>query len=117
MASPSSRVRSRFALYAWSGAPDSTTVALLPRGLGAMALPPPFMPSATPPRITWNNLGNPRRLGAATRTSQPAPSIVFSRATGVRHPATLTLQGIIEDDTSGSVEGISVTNAIILRVQ
>ncbi|MBI1852067.1 MAG: PD40 domain-containing protein [Planctomycetes bacterium] len=116
VANPSNRMSARFVLYAWSGEGDPTTVAILPRGLGTMALPPPFVPSVNPPRITWNNLGRPRILGAATRVSRPAPSIVFSRATGVRHAATLTLQGLIEDDAAGSAEGLSVTNAIVLRV-
>jgi Tol biopolymer transport system component len=116
MTTPSSRPRARFALWAWIAEPDPSTLAALPQGIGSMVFAPPFAEASRPPNAVWNNLGRSRRLGAATRSSRPAPSIVFDRATGARNPATVALQGIVEDDAAANPLGISVTNAIVLRI-
>ncbi|MBI1854014.1 MAG: hypothetical protein HYR85_27060 [Planctomycetes bacterium] len=114
MAQPTGQLRARFALYAWPGEPTASTLASLPRHVGAMVFPPPFAGGS--PRVVWNNVGRVWALGVPTLPSTPAPSIVFRRAS-TPAPVTLTLQGIIEDDGSQSATGLSVTNAVILRVR
>jgi hypothetical protein len=55
MIAPSSRVEAHFVLYMWGRAPNELTRTLLPRGLGAMALAPPFAGGV--PHAIWNNVG------------------------------------------------------------
>jgi Tol biopolymer transport system component len=117
MTAPSSRTQSRFALYAWIGVPDARSLTALPRNLGFVVFPPPFAGGAPQPSVIWNNAGRPAGLGAATLPSQPAPSIVVSRASGFPHRANVALQGLVEDDASVTGLGWSVTNAVLLRVQ
>src|SRR5262249_3652563 len=109
-----SRTRARFALWGWIAEPGPAA-ATLPRGIGSMALAPPFAGGRLVPNATWNNFD--ARLGAPTRASLPAPSIAFDRATGARNPATVVLQGLIEDDASSTPDHVSVTNAIVLRIR
>ncbi|MBI3847900.1 MAG: IPT/TIG domain-containing protein [Planctomycetes bacterium] len=114
---PSSRVQSRDVVYAWLGAPDGSTLTMLPRGLGAMVFPTPFAGSVPQPSAIGNTLGHHSTLGAPTFSSSPAPSELIRRAIGPRRPVTITFQGLIEDDGSSIPEGISVTNAVILIVR
>jgi Tol biopolymer transport system component len=114
MTAPSTLSQARFALYAWLRAPNASTLTPLPRDLGAMVIAPPFL-GRTPP-VVWNNLGYRRVLGAPTLPSRPAPAIVF-RSEGSARPITFTLQGFIEDGGSPIPEGISVTNAVIARIE
>jgi IPT/TIG domain-containing protein len=110
---PPSRSTARFAIYAWGRAPDAATRTDLPRGLGAMCLPPPFVGGA--PRVVWNNAGHRATLGAPTLPSTPAPSILVSR-NAVPAPIVFTIQGVIQDDASAHPSGWSVTNAVVTRV-
>ncbi len=115
MARPSSNSSTtHFALYAVIGPPNEGGIATLPRNVGTMAFPPPFMGGQ--PRAIWNNAGFRAILGAPTLPSNPAPSIVFRRTSGASRPVTLTFQGLIEDDGSSIPERWSVSNAVILRV-
>ncbi|MBI1851940.1 MAG: PD40 domain-containing protein [Planctomycetes bacterium] len=114
---PSTRGVARFVLYGWMGAPDPAAPVSLPRGLGAMVFPPPFVGPSPQLRAIFNNLGFRRVLGSPTLASQPAPSTVLRRARGFRSPATITFQGLIEDSASASAAGISVTNSVILSIR
>lgn len=111
---PSSRSSARFAAYVWARSPGAATVRRLPRDVGSMAFPPPFL-GGSPPGI-WNNLGYPRTLGRATFPSRPAPSVLF-RSQGLPSAVVVTMQGLIEDDASASGSGFSVTNAVVLRIE
>ncbi|MBI3848614.1 MAG: hypothetical protein HY292_28600 [Planctomycetes bacterium] len=51
-----------------------------------------------------------------TTPSTPAPAIVLSRASGSPIPIDVTLQGLIEDDGAANSRGVSLTNAMIVRV-
>jgi IPT/TIG domain-containing protein/pre-peptidase len=117
MSTPSSRPSARYVLYGWVGAPSPSTLAVLPRNLGGMVLPPPFVPASPHPVVIFNNIGARQTLGAPTLPSRPAPAIVLQRSHGVGVPATATLQGIIQDDASTIPEHWSVTNAVILNVR
>jgi Tol biopolymer transport system component len=113
MVQPSSRASARFAMYAWGRAPRASTLAALPRGVGSLVFPPPFLGGA--PAVVWNNVGRSATLGAPTMSSQPAPSVLF-QTSGSPTAVTVTLQGLIEDAASPSGTGFSVTNAIVLRI-
>ena len=110
---PTTRTTARFVLYGWIGLPDATTAAGLPRTLGFMVFPPPFVARQPQPRVIWNNAGHPGILGLPTIASRPAPSLVI-RTTGSPVPSTVALQGLIEDDASQSA-GWSVTNAVVVE--
>ena len=111
---PSSRQTARYVLYLWGRAPTAATRTPLPGGVGSMVLAPRFLGGLSP--IVWNTLGHRAVLGAPTYPSRVAPTVVF-RSAAPATPVTLTLQGIIEDDGSQSAVGLSVTNAVILRVR
>jgi IPT/TIG domain-containing protein len=116
MVSPSSRSSARFALYAWLGAPDATTLRALPAGVGATVFPTPLSRGSLPQPVKIGNNFDPR-LGAATFPTTPAPSQVGRLAGGIRRPIVVTLQPIVEDDGSAIPQHVSVGNAVILRVQ
>ncbi|MBI1849135.1 MAG: IPT/TIG domain-containing protein [Planctomycetes bacterium] len=115
MQTPSSRVTSTFALYAWGGIPNAGTLGVLPRGVGSMVFRLPFQGGPTPAYI-WNNLGHFGILGNPTLPAAPAPTIVVNRPNGAHGAVNATLQGLIVDDASQIPQHISVTNAVILRV-
>ncbi|MBI3847878.1 MAG: PD40 domain-containing protein [Planctomycetes bacterium] len=116
MLAPSSRTApARFALWLWSGAPNASTVTSLPRGVGVLVMAPPFRGGQ--PRVTWNNAAHAGTLGSATLPSSPAPTIVLDDARGSNRRATVTLQGIIQDDGSIGSDHWSVTNAVVLRIR
>ncbi|MBI3846362.1 MAG: IPT/TIG domain-containing protein [Planctomycetes bacterium] len=117
MTAPSSRVSARFALYVWPLAATPTNLTTLPRGLGNMVLPPPFMMALPHPLAIFNNAGFNQTLGVPTLPSHPAPTQVFSRMRGAPRPATITLQGLIQDNGSQIPEHWSITNAIVVRFQ
>ncbi|MBI1852352.1 MAG: PD40 domain-containing protein [Planctomycetes bacterium] len=117
LAIPSSRTQSAFALYAWVGAPSAATLSATRRGLGDTVFPSPLSRRSPQPRAIWNNIGIVRALGAPTMPSSPAPTVVLSAPQGIPHRATFTVQGIVQDAGSRIVEGFSVTNAVVVRVQ
>src|SRR5262249_24462098 len=113
----SSLASAEFALYVWHGASTATTLKRLPKGLGTMCFPSPITPLGLPqPLKKWNNTRF-HRLGTPDFPSTPAPSRVVSLHAGVSHALTVTFQGIIRDDGSRIPQGLSVTNAIALRVR
>ncbi len=103
MKSPPSLESAAFALWAFVGAPDETTVTPL-FSYGSTCKDP-----ATSKK-RWNNTGDPR-FGSASFPSTEAPSLVFRRASGVKKRLTFFLQGVIEDPASPSGEW-AVTNGI-----
>ncbi|MBI1850555.1 MAG: PD40 domain-containing protein [Planctomycetes bacterium] len=115
MAPPSSRSTARFVLYAWQSFPNADSLVALRGGGGYLVFPPPFSPRTPQPIAVWNNLGHARTLGAATLPSHAAPSIVVSMPGGAPRPARVTFQGLIEDAGSGVPQGVSVTNALLVR--
>ncbi|MBI1851373.1 MAG: HYR domain-containing protein [Planctomycetes bacterium] len=117
MATPSSRVTARFAVYAWARFPNGGTMSVQPSGLGIMCLPTPLNHRTPPqPNTIWNNIGFPFVIGQPTFPSSPAPTTFFnfSRGFGVSH--VITFQGFIQDDGSQIPQGYSITNAVILHV-
>ncbi|MBI1851106.1 MAG: hypothetical protein HYR85_12250 [Planctomycetes bacterium] len=117
MISPSSRPSARFVLFAWHRVPSAGTLTRLPRDVGTMVFPTHLTGGSPQPSVIWNNLGHGAILGRATASSRAAPSLILDAAQGSPNPARVTLQGIIEDDASGIPERVSVTNAVILRIE
>jgi len=98
-----------FALYAWVGRPNETTVTALPSGWGSSAMPMP--PSGGRPRKIWNNTGDSSSFGTPNLPSVKAPSRAIDRAIGLKRRITAFLQGIIEDPASPS-GAWGVTNGV-----
>ena len=65
---------------------------------------------------TWNNIGKVAQLGEPDLPSDPAPSVVLNRPSGLGSPLIATLQGIIIDNASVADRRASITNAVILSV-
>ncbi|MBI3843581.1 MAG: IPT/TIG domain-containing protein [Planctomycetes bacterium] len=116
LVSPSSRVTSRYVLYAWSGLPNAATLTIVPRGIGSIVLPTPFTGGARQPFVVWNVFGHARALGLPTYPSAPASTTLLSLASAAPSGVRFTLQGLIEDDGAANASRVSVTNAVLVRV-
>ncbi|MBI1851378.1 MAG: IPT/TIG domain-containing protein [Planctomycetes bacterium] len=114
--SPSTTPSARFCVYAWLGSPNAATRTMLPHRLGSMVFPTPFAGTTPQPRTLFNNLGHTAILGVRTAPSSPAPSVLFNRPGGLARSLTAAFQGLIEDPGSMIPEGVSVTNAVVLRI-
>ncbi|MBI3847249.1 MAG: PD40 domain-containing protein [Planctomycetes bacterium] len=116
-APPANTHAAPFALYAWAGAPDASNLAVHPGGLGYTVFPTPVSGGGPQPIRIWNNLGFRQRLGVPSYPSSPAPSTILNRRTGAHRAVIATFQGFIQDDGSLLPQRVSITNAIILRIQ
>jgi hypothetical protein len=105
-----------FVLYAWQGAPSEATVKLLPASLGSICRATALSGGAPQPLVIWNNVGLEELLGAASLSSQPAPSVVLDLPAGVGLTGTFYLQGLILDPAAPSGIG-AVTNGITLVIE
>jgi len=105
-----------FAMYGWAGEPNYETVTPHPMGLGTMCFPTPVTGGVPGPRRIWNNIGHPEILGYPHLPSTPAPSVVLYKVWGVPFVITATFQGFIFDNNSAAQKRVSITNAVILRV-
>jgi len=87
-------------------------IAILPSDIGSFCFSiPPIGGDAI---VVANNLGFDDILGTPLFESRPAPSTIIDAPSGFNTPLTITFQALILDPCSKS--GISVTNAIVLRV-
>ncbi len=108
-----------FALYAYSGEPTMDTVSQQPGGLGWMTFGTPLSGDA-PASLDciWNNIGFPDRLGRHHRPSDSAPHLLFRLRHETLPPGlVVTLQGFMFDDRSTATVPVSVTNAVVVRVE
>ncbi len=112
----SAPANAKFAVYAWRGKPSDSSLTPMPHQIGVMCKPAPLTGGRPAPIAIWNNIGHPKRLGKATHSSVPAPSTLLYLPRGLRRPATLTLQGLVEDPASAANRPASVTNVVVLRV-
>jgi IPT/TIG domain-containing protein/galactose oxidase-like protein len=117
LSTPSTRESARFAMYAWPGRPDGSTIAVLPRQLGETIFPVPLVGGAPQPSTIWNTIGRFGRLGSPTAPAMPAPTLLARVRHGSPSPVVFSMQGLIEDDGSLSPDGFSVTNAVVVIVQ
>jgi Tol biopolymer transport system component len=116
LTAPSSRTTARFAIYVWSGAPTAATLRAQPRHAGSMVFPTPLNFGSSPQPVQIGNGFGDARLGAPTFATSPAPTRLGRLPHGIRHAASLTLQGFVEDDASQIPQHVSITNAVIVLV-
>jgi hypothetical protein len=107
----------KFVLYGWFGEPTESTVTPQPAGIGETCFPTPLTGGSQQLRKIWNNIGKEGQLGTPDFPSDPAPSVVYSRPSGVGKTVTGTFQGLILDDASAASKPASVTNAVIVVSQ
>lgn len=102
-----------FALYAWIGAPNASSVMPVPRATGTICRS--FLDGAGGPKRLANNTGI-AQLGVEHwpgPPSQPAPAVVLNLPGGLGKVGTFTFQGIVID--SNAPNGLAaVTNAAII---
>ncbi len=115
VASESGPVPSRFVLYLNLGAPIEGGASSEPAGLGTMCFPSPLTGGA--PHRVWNNMGHEPQLGVPDFPSSPAPSIVAAAPVGKNLRAVATLQGFLLDSGSAADVDVSVSNAIVVRIE
>lgn len=107
-----------FVVYVWLDAPDTSTFRKQPFSLGWTVFPTPLQREAVgQPIEIWNNLGRTSDLGEATRPSMPAPSVLAEVPRGFGVTATVTVQGLIQDNGSRAEGPVSVTNAIVVEAR
>jgi hypothetical protein len=110
-----------YVLWLWKGLPANQRDLFVGGShLGCAANPTPF-DAGTPPgafKCLIGGLGPEYRSGVNVLGMSPAGAPWMRRRNGgfVR-PITFTLQGVLEDFGAGNAEGLSVTNAVILRVE
>lgn len=108
----------RYAMYAWLDEPDESTLRLQPFGLGWMSFPTPLQPGAgNQPVAVWNTLGRPGRLGASTMPAAVAPTALIDLPGGIGSPLRFTVQGFLEDAGSVANGPVSVSNALVIRIE
>jgi VCBS repeat protein len=113
---PPAATSMRYVLYAWKDRPTFASSRTLPDGIGESCMVTPLS-SPTPserPKEIWNTLGDFPRYGTPTRTSPPAPGLIFNRPQGIRKHVTFFLQGIVTDPAAPN-GSLAVTNGILVR--
>jgi IPT/TIG domain-containing protein len=109
LSTPASRDSARFAVWAWVGEPAPSTLSPLPGDVGTLVFP------IGRARAVFNTLGHRHVLGSPTRPSSPAPTLLAGLRRGIRRPGTITLQGVIEDESAGNPIRVSTTNAVVVH--
>lgn len=108
-------VNARYAVYVWVDEPDRSTIRPQPAAIGVMAFPtyisggPENLPVAV-----WNTLGHYERLGTPHSKTYPAPAVLFEGSPGSIGQA-YTIQGFLEDYSSGSPTFVSITNGVVIQ--
>jgi len=111
----------RYVLWVWIG-PGVNPTEINADGLnvGCTVNPTPIHQSLIPqPKYSLPGQGIPTKATRGTIV-KPAPSFApwsKLRANGLSHPAVLTLQALIEDDSTTHPKGFSVSNAVTLFVE
>jgi hypothetical protein len=108
----------RFAMYGWVGEPTLDTLTPQPHSLGVMGHATPLKGGADDQaRAIWNNMGYFAYLGFPDYSSDPAPSVLIDRPQGLGYEMTVTFQGFIEDNSSAANGPVSITNAVVVKVE
>jgi WD40 repeat protein len=115
-ASPAGPGAPQYALFAFLGEPVGRAF-VLPRGVGALAMPMPSPAAITDATRVWVNgfsSGRGGRLGRGVFPDRAAPGDVVSLPLGLPPRTTLVIQGVIDDAGSPSRLGVSTTNAVVI---
>ena len=116
----------RFVVHLNLGEPKSSTMTVLPFGIGTMGFPLLLADGATPSAV-WNNVGREKLVGESTYFGMPelvperAPTTFLSLPAGdpVNLPVgtTATIQGVILDPSAGNEKLTSITNAVVILIE
>lgn len=108
----------KFALYAWVGSPDASTVRTLPMSLGTscMVMPPNSGAPQDDPKKIWNNIGATGFLGVPNLPSSPAPLQLISKPGGIGRTITAFVQGLMLDSAAPQGQA-GVTNGVEILIQ
>ena len=118
----------KFVVHFNAGIPSAETIRPLPANLGTFCFPLLFEPADNAdPSAVWNNIGKPNRIGASNYFGSPiadperAPAFFHLDPNGdIEHlpsGSEWTVQGVVFNPASTSPRGVSVTNAIQLRIE
>lgn len=109
-----------YGLWAWWGRASNPRSIFTADGFnpGCTVNPTPFDPTAFPQpfRCLRGGLG-PEYCGSARRFRAPAAAPWTIRAQGFLRPIELTVQGVLQDASTGDASGLAVTNAVTLSVR
>lgn len=114
-------VSGRYVVWAWIGeGTNPTDLMSMGQLVGCTVNPTPIQGAMSPqPQFCLPGMGIPAFVCAGTNTknvSDFAPWMV-TRPSGLANPITITLQGLLEDDSTPHPQGFSMTNAVKLVVQ
>ncbi len=98
-------------VYAWIGAPTTSTTRDLPFDMGLLSQPAPFLGGS--PSVLTNSIGREGYFGAGTGQAVFAPGTVLDLPMGARRPITLTVQALVQGPGALPL----ATNAIVIEVQ
>jgi hypothetical protein len=120
-ASPSGPTSARYALWVWRAATERDVTVFAPNGsrCGCLVAPSPLHLGHHPQPLFCLNGGLPINAvcgGSHRLASPPRAPWSLTRATGLAHPITLVLQGVLQD-LGSSASTVSATNAVVLSVQ
>ncbi|MBI1850650.1 MAG: hypothetical protein HYR85_09935 [Planctomycetes bacterium] len=120
-AAPAGSGRGHYVVWGWANGP-SNPVELRVGGqtIGCMIAPSPFHSGLSPqPVICLRGVGvRPQTCRGVLEIPSPPRVPLTVRAPGGRHvPTVVTLQGVVEDEASTRSKRVSVTNAVVLRVE
>jgi streptogramin lyase len=111
--SPAGPNPARYALYAYLGEVDSTTITAQPFGIGTSAIPTPLQGPNERVIVLFNTLGLRHSLGTPQSSSSLAPTTIgFQR--GIHSRTVATIQGFLEDAAAPGGHSLSITNAITI---
>ncbi len=109
----------KFVLHGNEGEPDSRNQVPVPFDIGVTCFPVLFSAGASPV-IVGNNIGKPGQVGAShffgVSTEDPDRASTTLLLPALPFGTAYTFQGIIVDSASTSSKGVSVTNAVTVRI-
>jgi hypothetical protein len=114
---PAGPSRARYVLWAWLAPPGrSTDLVIRGNRVGCTTNPTPFAAPAGPQPVRCvHSFGAPPSACAGIRERSAPSRAPWSLASPrIAGPATLTLQGVVED--ASSPLGFSITNAVVVRI-
>ncbi|MBI3848206.1 MAG: hypothetical protein HY292_26525 [Planctomycetes bacterium] len=117
VAGPSGPAPAPYLLWIWSGERQlPMSLSVNGQTIGCLINPSPFDPTYTPQPMWCLHSTAVSCHGIHTLSSPSSAPFTSSRTSGFAHALTLTLQGVLRDESAANPPHISVTNSVILRV-
>jgi hypothetical protein len=109
-----------YALWAWHGpSARPSTLAIGGTRIGCSANPTPFAAPATPQAFRCHQGGLDATFSAGVPqvfTTPPSAPWTLTRGAGFSRPLAITLQAVVADVGAANTSGLSLTNAVFLRI-